>query len=125
MQPLHFQVKEWMQTLKSYCQQSFKTIRIRPNKIKPSAADKLLNVWNKLNKCDKEMNTELGKKIADKLKEEKIMKIKMFKKHSNESSANNMHNMWKLKEKLFPKRPLVSRLPNLTIKAELYLNQMS
>ena len=50
------------------------------------------------------MNTELGKKIADKLKEEKIMKIKMFKKHSNESSANNMHNMWKLKKKLFPKK---------------------
>ena len=42
------EAEDWMTVLKTHAQKSFKTIRIRPWKIKPSEADKLITHINRL-----------------------------------------------------------------------------
>ena len=74
--------EEWLKTLKSHSKRAFKTIRIGTRTIKPSAADRLITLINKLVKADKvEELVTLNIKIAKLIFEESRQKAFMFKKN--------------------------------------------
>ena len=104
------QCDKWITTLKSQCKKSFKTIRIRPKRIQPSSADKLINERNKLSKQGKtDKVKEINETIAQIVAKEGRNKAKRFEQFSDQ----NVREMWKLKKKLFPKKP--SPLPSAKI----------
>ena len=96
--------EKWLKTLKSHAKRAFKTIRMRKRTIKPSAADKLITLRNKLVKAGKiEEVQPINVKIAKIIAEESRQKAFMFKKFTNISSSGCLSEMWKLKKSLFPK----------------------
>ena len=105
MQPVQLQSEEWLKNVKAYCKSSFKNIRIRPRKIKPSAADRLIGQRNNLLKQGKvEESKVLNVKIAQIISEEGRSKALMFRKYCDQNGSGVMSEMWKLKKKLFPKK---------------------
>ena len=112
MLPLLEQCELWHETLKSYCAKSYQIIRIRIKSNKPSLADNLIKRRNELQKAitdgkstnNPELNT-LEEQISKILEEEENNKAKLFKEFCNESNSINISEMWKLKQKVWPKRP--------------------
>ena len=100
------QCEKWITTLKSQCEKSFRKIRIRPKRIQPSSADKLINERNKLSKEGKtDKVKEIDEKIAQIVANEARNKAKMFEQFSDQNKSGNVREMWKMKKKLFPKKP--------------------
>ena len=125
-EPLLKQCNKWIQTVMSYCKRSFKTIRIRSNKIKPSKADKLINKRNKLYKHGNvEKVKSLDQQISTILANEGRDKAQMFKQYCDSSKTNNISEMWKLKKKLFPLKSQPYHQQSLTIKEESFQSKLS
>ena len=58
--------QKWIENVKSHCRRAFKKIRIRPNTIKPSVADRLITERNKLVKQGRiEESRKLDVQIVD------------------------------------------------------------
>ena len=114
MQPVLVQSEEWLKHVNTYCKQSFKNIRIRARKIKPSAADRLIGQRNRMLKQGKiEELKILDADIARTISEEGRAKAFMFKKFCDRNQSGVMSEMWKLKKSLFPKK--ASTLPSAKI----------
>ena len=111
MSPLLDNCERWSDTLKAYCKKSYPIIRIRNHNIKTSSADNLIDARNRLKKQidDGKSNDiddlhRLEEKIAEIIGEEETNKAKLFKDYCNESNSINMAEMWKLKQRIWPKR---------------------
>ena len=106
-------IEIWKHLLNDHCKKSFKKMRIRKKKLKPSKADKLINERNKLIKNHKEENSEEIKKldmeISNTIATEEREKFLQFKQFEDQNGSTNMSEMWKLKKKLWPKK--ASALP--------------
>ena len=96
----------WLAKVKAHVKQSFKKIRIRPVKIRPSAADGLIKKHNLLLKQGYIENSSLvDAQIAKTIAEEGRMKATMFRKFCNPNRSSFLSEMWQLKKKLFPRKP--------------------
>ena len=111
MSPLLDNCERWNDTLKAYCKKSYPIIRIRNRNIKTSSADNLIDARNRLKKQidDGKSNNiddlnRLEEKISEIIAEEETNKAKLFKDYCNESNSINMAEMWKLKQRIWPKR---------------------
>ena len=111
MSPLLDNCERWNAILKAYCKKSYPIIRIRNLNIKTSSADNLIDARNRLKKQiddDKSNNIDdlhrLEEKIAEIIAEEETNKAKLFKDYCNESNSINMAEMWKPKQRIWPKR---------------------
>ena len=114
--------QKWMSTVKSHCYRAFKKIRIRKRKIQPSAADKIITQRNKLVKQGRlNESRHLDVKIAKIISEEGRNKAFMFRKFTD----NVCQICGNLRKNFFQKRHLQFHQQNLTIKEELFQNQMS
>ena len=112
-QSLQVQSELWKQTLESYCQKSFSRIRLKKRKTKLSSADNLIKERNILKKKQEENQTdqledlkinELEETIADILAREEMSKINQLKQFSATHGSICINEMWKLKQKLWPKK---------------------
>ena len=105
LQPVLKQSDKWLQVVKTYINKSFKKIRIRPRRIRPSPADRLINKRNKLQKQGALQEVKsLDAQIAKIISEEGRKKSLMFKKFCDRNESGAMSEMWRLKKKLFPKK---------------------
>ena len=96
----------WLAKVKAHVKQSFKKIRIRPVKIRYSAADGLIKKRNLLLKQgDIENSSLVDAQIAKTIAEEGRMKATMFRKFCNPNKSSFLSEMWQLKKKLFPRKP--------------------
>ena len=112
--PLMEQSKNWLSTVETHVKNSFKKIRIRPTKIRPSAADRLISQKNKLLKQGKITEAKtLDAQIAIQISEEGRTKANMFKKYTDTNGSIVLSEMWKLKKRLFPKK--ASMLPSAKV----------
>ena len=109
--PLLEQCEKWYKTLQSYCSKSYPIIRIKKNNSKTSYADKLIEKRSHLKKkidegksSDRDELNRIEEQIAEIIEEEETNKAKLFKEYCNESSSINIVEMWKLKQKVWPKR---------------------
>ena len=108
------QCETWLSYINAHVKRSFKKIRIRPRKIRPSAADRLIGQRNKLIKQGKiEESKQMDVQIAIKISEEGRHKANMFRKYCDKSKSGVLSEMWQLKKKLFPKK--ASTLPSAKI----------
>ena len=79
----------WLAKVKAHVKQSFKKIRIRPVKIRPSAADGLIKKHNLLLKQGYIENSSLvDAQIAKTIAEEGRMKATMFRKFCNPNRSS-------------------------------------
>ena len=102
------QCETWLSKVKAHIKISFKKIRIRPLKIRSSAADGLIKQRNKfLKQGEIDKSHHIDAKI---ISEEGRIKASMFRKFCNPNKSNVLSEMWQLKKKLFPKKP--STLPS-------------
>ena len=77
-----------------------------PRKIKPSAADRLIDLRNRLLKQgNSEESQKLDVIIANTISEEGQKKAIMFRKYCNRNESGILSDMWNLKKKLLPKKP--------------------
>ena len=114
MQPVWKQSEVWLSHVKTHIKKSFKNIRIRSRRIKPSASDRLIGQRNKLLKQGKTQEAKIiDGQIAKVISEEGRNKALMFKKYCDRNESNVLSEMWKLKKKLFPKK--ASTLPSAKI----------
>ena len=91
--------KLWIETVKSHCNKSFKTIIIRTRKIRQSAADKLISERNKLLRQGNIKDSKnLDVKIAQIISEEGRVRAFMFKKYTDTSHSACLSEMWKIKK---------------------------
>ena len=105
------QCDNWMLKVSAHVKQSFKKIRIRPRKIRPSAADRLIGQKNRLLKNGKIKESEiLDAQIVRIISEEGRNKANMFRKYCDRNSSNVMSEMWQMKKKMFPTK--TSALPS-------------
>ena len=96
----------WLVKLKAHVNKSFKKIRIRPTKLRPSGADALINQRNKLLKHgDVDKINLLDAQIAKTIAEEGRIKASMFRKFCNPNRSTVLSEMWQLKKRIFPKKP--------------------
>ena len=103
MQQVSQQSEQWLAHVKTYIKKSFKKIRIKPRKMKPSSADWFISKKHKMLRHDSTRNTgKLDALIAKTISEEGQRKALMFRQYTNKPSM--MSKMWKLKKKLFPKK---------------------
>ena len=87
--------------LKAHVNKSFKKIRIRPTKLRPSGADALINQRNKLLKHgDVDKIDLLDAQIAKTIAEEGRIKASMFRKFCNPNRSTVLSEMWQLKKNL-------------------------
>ena len=110
MLPLLEKCEKWQKTVETYCVKSYPIIRIRNQNIKTSSADKLIVKRNLLKKQIEDGITKdvdelnvLEIRIAEILEVEETNKANMFKEYCNESNSVNISEMWKLKQKVWPK----------------------
>ena len=109
--PLSLQVKMWRSTLESYCQKSFRKIRIRKKFVKPlkQHISKLIDERNvlTLQPDNPEIQAKIYKlsiEIADEEAKENRDKIMQnFKNISEDPEKVNLQQMWKLSKKMWPK----------------------
>ena len=109
--PLLQQIENWQQTLKTYCSQSFRKIRIKKKSVKPlkQPLSMLINERNALIKdCEKpedEQKLEIvTRKIFELEAEDNRNKIvKNFKSFSENTENVNMQQMWKNMKRIWPK----------------------
>ena len=108
--PLLEQIKDWQQVLKSYCQKSFKKIRIRNIRMKPlkEPMNTMINERNKLMKqhsVESDLKlTEINEKIFELEAEENRNKIiKNFKTYSENPETINLQQIWKTLKRMWPK----------------------
>ena len=114
LQPVLEQSNTWLSHVSTHCKKAFKNIRIRPRKIKPSAADRLIGQRNRLLKEKKtDEAKELDNKIAKAIAEEGRKKSNMFQKYCDKNESGVLSEMWKMKKSLFPKK--ASTLPSSKI----------
>ena len=113
VQPLQNQCELWKQTLETYCKKSFPRIRLKKRKIMPSSADTFIKQRNIMKKKQEENLTnheedlkikDLEETISDILAREEMLKINQFKKFSASHGSICVSEMWKLKQKLWPKK---------------------
>ena len=104
------QCEIWLSKLKTQVKRSFKKIRIRPVKIRPSGADGLIKQRNMLLKQGEvEQSHLIDVQIAKIISEEGRLKAGMFRKFCNPKRSSVLSGMWQLKKKLYPKK--TSSLP--------------
>ena len=95
----------WLSKLKAHIKTSFKKIRIRPVKIRPSAADPLIKQRNSLLKHGEfEKSQIIDAQIAKIISKEGRIKANMFRKFCNPNRSHVLSEMWQLKKKLFPRK---------------------
>ena len=105
LQPVSQQATSWMKTVQSHCKRAFKTIRIRTKNIKPSKADCLIGKRNKfLKQGNIEQASILDAQIAQTIFKENRAKSFMFKKYMDKGETQPVSEMWKMKQRLFPKK---------------------
>ena len=96
----------WLTKVKTHVKSSFKKIRIRPEKIRPSAADVLIKKRNMFVKQgDIENISLIDAQIAKTIAEQGRVKASMFRKFSNPNRSSVLSEMWQLKKKMFPRKP--------------------
>ena len=84
--------------MKTHVNETFKKIRIKLRKIKPSAADRLIDLRNRLLKQgNSEESRKLDVIIAKTISEEGQKKAFMFKKYCNRNESGILSEMWNLK----------------------------
>ena len=117
MQPVLEQSEEWLKHVNTYCKQSFKNIRIRAKKIKPSAADRMIGQGKRLLKQGEiEESKILYAEIAKTISEEGRAKAHMFKKLCDRNQSGVMSEMWNLKKTVFSKKAF--SLPSAKINSQ-------
>ena len=98
------EAQKWIANVKSHCRRAFKKIRIRPNTIKPSGADRLITERNKLVKQGRiKESRKLDVQIVDIIAKEGNRKAFIFKKYMNTDASACLSAMWKVKKTSFPK----------------------
>ena len=102
--PVLEQADMWLKLVKAHCRRAFKLIRIRPKKIKPSAADKLISERNRINRKGVVDTFALDAQIATIISKEEMKKALMFKKFIDINQPGAVTEIWKLKKQLFPKK---------------------
>ena len=86
LQSVSVQSEKWLSHINTYIKRSFKKIRIRPKKMKPSSADWMINKRNKMVK--KSMDTiNIDALIAKTISEEGRKKSLMFGQYRNKSGV--------------------------------------
>ena len=114
MQPLLEQSNQWLSNVKAHVNKSFKKIRIRPWKIRPSKADRLIAQKYRLQKQGKIYQSELlDAQIAITITEEGRLKGNMFRKYTDRNGSGVLSEMWKLKKNKFSNK--ASCLPSAKI----------
>ena len=112
VEPLLVQCDRWKNILEAHCKKAFPQIRIRKGKLLCSKADILIKKRNALKKKQDDEKTnceedgkllELEKLIGDIHAEEGREKALKFKQFSAQNGSVSVHEMWKLKKKLWPK----------------------
>ena len=98
------QSDNWLKTLNSHCRKSFKLIRVRSRKIKPSEADRLISERNRIVENGDVDTSHIDAKIAEIISEEEMNKALIFKKYTDVNQSGAVSEMWKLKKQLFPKK---------------------
>ena len=128
--PLLEKCDKWYTILKTCCAKSYPVIRIRNKNIKVSSADKLIVKRNMLKKQIDEGVSEdvnqlklIEEKIADILEVEETNKVNQFKKYCNESNSINISEMWKLKQKIWPKRQETLQTGKFNTQGKMVTNQ--
>ena len=121
MLPLSERADAWKTSLKSHISRSFKKIRVRKSQVKASSSDYLIDKRNKLTKVYQKEHSVLKKQtittqianieiqIAQIILKEGLEKAYKFRKFCNASSSFPVQEMWKFKNKLWPKK--ASALP--------------
>ena len=95
----------WKQTLDSHIKKAFRKIKVKKNRLKPSAADVLIDKRNYMKEDkDSQAKVALDAKIAMILLKEEIDKAKHFVKYCNTTGTFPLRKMWKLKRELWPKK---------------------
>ena len=103
-----------MVDLTTHVKKSFKKIRIRPGKIRPSAADQIIVQKNKLLKQGRINESKvLDAQIVKIISKEEQNKASIFRKYCDRDSSNVMSEMWQIKKKMFPSK--ASALPSAKI----------
>ena len=110
------QASKWKKTLDSFCHQSFKKVRLAPNKPevtkisgfmeeRKSLKMKIKMAENRQKIDELQLQLEgLDTKIAQECSEENFQKIKdNFQHLSGQQDKLNCHGMWNLMKKVFPK----------------------
>ena len=118
MLPLSERADAWKTSLKSHISRSFKKIRVRKSQVKTSSSDYLIDKRNKLTKLNEKEHSVLKKQtittqianieiqIAQIILKEGLEKAYKFRKFCNASSSFPVQEMWKFKNKLWPKKHL-------------------
>ena len=109
--PLLDQIEKWQQILKKFCNQSFKKIRIRKKHIKPPKQplgrliDERNDLLRKIETPEIKAKLEEVTKTIFKLEAEENHNniVKNFKKFSDNPENVNLHQVWKLMKKIWPK----------------------
>ena len=107
------QCSKWLKVFNDYCSKAFNQIKIKKNKIKQPESYSLINERNKLkkifdktqDKCTKDRIFKLEKKIVLIVEKEEKNKAYIFRQYCDQFSSFPVQNMWKLKKKLWPKKP--------------------
>ena len=130
-QPLLEKSNVWKTALSSHINRLFRKIRIRKKHAKTSASDSLVNLRNKLTNLNKKTSSKFLKetnnrkiadleiKIAQILLKEGLEKARKFKKFCNASASFPVHEMWKFKNKLWPKKTTALPVAKRNIKGRL------
>ena len=112
MQSLQLQCDKWKNTILSYCKKAFPKIRVRTSKLRLSAADKSIKERNILKKKQEDRTISAGeevkliyleKYISQTVAEEEKSKSYKFKQFCSQNGSVNISEMWKLKNKLWPR----------------------
>ena len=112
MQSLQLQCDKWKETITSYGKKAFLKIRVRTGGLKASAAENSIKERNlpKKNQEDKNINPVeevrliyLEKYISETIAEEEKSKAYKFKKFCSQNGSVHVGEMWKLKQKLWPR----------------------
>ena len=113
LDPLQKQCSNWKRVLEAYIGKAFRKIKIKNEEKKLSEAGPMIDKRNKLkslfekspNEETKSSIEEVEKRISEILTKEGVAKSNMFKQFCNKSRTFPVQAMWKLKKKVWPKKP--------------------
>ena len=98
--------EKWKKCLDIHIKKAFQKVKVKSHKVKTSAANALIDKRNSLknNSLNAQARQAFDLQIEEVLLKEEIEKAKHFKKFCNATSTFPLHQMWKLKKKLWPKK---------------------
>ena len=101
---LSVKCRKWKKYLDTHIKKSFRKIKVSGKKVKPSAADVLIDKRNKIKQAGTHNVKQIEAKIVQIILKEEVNKAQQFVTYCNITGTISLRQMWKLKKELWPKK---------------------